>query len=123
MVDKDVYIIPGRETVIVGGTRQQGDADLNVRASDRDRIWETACKYIPSLKDAKWEWEWVGLRPFRNPLRLESEIVHFHSGSLPVIHNYGHSGEGVGLAWGTAKHACRLVCELVTASTPAMAKL
>jgi len=35
---------------VVGGTRQQGDGDLNVRAADRDRIWERACKYVPSLK-------------------------------------------------------------------------
>lgn len=123
MVDDDIYIIPGRDTVVVGGTRQQGDGDLNVRAADRDRIWERACKYVPSLKNAKWEWEWVGLRPYRNPLRLEKEIVRFQKGSLPVVHNYGHSGEGMGLAWGTGKHACRLVCELVTTLAPSTAKL
>jgi glycine/D-amino acid oxidase-like deaminating enzyme len=30
-----------------------------------------------------------------------------------VCHNYGHGGHGVTLSWGTAKHATKLVKELL----------
>lgn len=118
-VDEEMYIIPGRETVIVGGTRQFGDYDVTIRSSDRDRIWKDACTYMPSLEGATWEWEWVGLRPSRIPLRLEKEKMTFKNGSVQVVHNYGHGGEGVGLAWGTGKHACQVVCEILSSSSSA----
>lgn len=71
----------------------------------------------------------VGLRPGRPSVRLELE--HFplqpqqqaqaqaqeqqqqqHGGgkaALPVVHNYGHGGAGLTLAWGCAADASTLV--------------
>ena len=44
----------------------------------------------------------VGLRPHRpSGFRVEREQV----GDTVVIHNYGHSGGGITLSWGTAKLA------------------
>ncbi|ESO06832.1 hypothetical protein HELRODRAFT_185481 [Helobdella robusta] len=114
MVDGySLYVIPCKETVIIGGTRQYNDSDLNVRLEDRERIWKMACKHLPSLKTAEWQWEWVGLRPFREPLRLERETLKFKDGQLEVVHNYGHGGNGMALCWGTGKEACRLVVGVV----------
>jgi glycine/D-amino acid oxidase-like deaminating enzyme len=42
---------------------------------------------------------WVGLRPGRAPLRLESEVV----GNTPVVHCYGHGGSGITLGMGCAE--------------------
>lgn len=42
---------------------------------------------------------WVGLRPGRAPLRLETEEV----ASVPVVHCYGHGGSGITLAMGCAE--------------------
>lgn len=57
----------------------------------------------------------VGLRPGRPSVRLELETVHLKSGSskasLPVVHNYGHGGAGLTLAWGCAGDAAQLVQE------------
>jgi glycine/D-amino acid oxidase-like deaminating enzyme len=112
-VDHDCWIIPGKETITIGGTRQTGDTDLRLRVQDREKVWSKACKFVPSLEHAKIEWEWVGLRPVRSPLRLETEIMKFGNDSLPVIHNYGHGGNGIALGWGTGKHACQLVLDVL----------
>ncbi len=42
---------------------------------------------------------WAGLRPYRDPLRLESELLE---GKL-IVHNYGHGGSGITLAMGCAE--------------------
>lgn len=47
----------------------------------------------------------VGLRPFRKSgFRLEAERL----GSKTIIHNYGHGGGGVSLAWGCSEEAAKL---------------
>lgn len=55
----------------------------------------------------------VGLRPGRPSVRLELDEVPLKSSSskpsLPVVHNYGHGGAGLTLAWGCAGDAVQLV--------------
>lgn len=45
------------------------------------------------MKNCKIEWEWVGLRPHREPTRVEKELLpgKFNK-EIIVIHNYGHGG-------------------------------
>ena len=46
---------------------------------DSARIMENVCKIVPSLRGAKVVREWVGLRPYREPVRLElqhHEVPH-----------------------------------------------
>ncbi len=58
------------------------------------------------------EWEWVGLRPHREPTRVEREIVNGRfKKEIIVIHNYGHGGNGISLSPGTARSAVRLLEE------------
>lgn len=54
--------------------------------------------------------DWVGLRPGRTSVRLGLEMVSLngagkedrYSKPVPVVHNYGHGGSGLTLAWGCA---------------------
>ncbi|MET7442450.1 FAD-dependent oxidoreductase, partial [Streptomyces sp. NPDC005568] len=45
------------------------------------------------------------LRPARDSVRLEREKL---SGGRLLVHNYGHGGAGVTVAWGCAREAARL---------------
>ena len=48
---------------------------------------------------------WVGLRPARIPIRLDSEIKRNEKTMKNVLlsHCYGHGGSGVTLSWGCAE--------------------
>ncbi|GIL93427.1 hypothetical protein Vretimale_6075 [Volvox reticuliferus] len=117
------YIIPNRDTVVLGGTGQKGDFNLTVSAEDKRRILDGCCRLLPSLRRARVVADWVGLRPGRTSLRLElqREGVRQGAGSsgspggggrvVPVVHNYGHGGAGLTLAWGCAGDVVRLIVE------------
>ncbi|WP_159028264.1 FAD-dependent oxidoreductase, partial [Streptomyces scabiei] len=47
----------------------------------------------------------VGLRPTRPAVRLEREVL---PGGRVLVHNYGHGGAVVTVAWGCAREAARL---------------
>ncbi|CAD5118599.1 DgyrCDS7285 [Dimorphilus gyrociliatus] len=110
------WVIPGRETVIVGGTRQVNDTDFTIRAEDTDSLWENGVKLVPSLAGGQKEWVWVGFRPHRSPIRLERDTYKHGNKQIPLIHNYGHGGNGVSLSWGCAIEAAELVANCVTES-------
>jgi glycine/D-amino acid oxidase-like deaminating enzyme len=111
--DMPAYIIPNSDTVVLGGTKgHKGDEDLIPRKEDRDAILARCTAAIPSLAGAEVVDEWVGLRPGRPSVRLELEIFDKYSskrssGDMPpfVVHNYGHGGSGLTLAWGCAGDA------------------
>ncbi|MGH2582205.1 MAG: FAD-dependent oxidoreductase [Anaerolineales bacterium] len=92
------YIIPRSNDIVLGGTAQANDWDLNIRASDREDILRKAAAIDPAFKDAEILSEGVGLRPARDTVRLEAEDF----GGKTVIHNYGHGGAGFTLSWGCA---------------------
>ncbi|KAM6968517.1 D-aspartate oxidase [Tautogolabrus adspersus] len=109
--DGKTYIFPGIHSVTIGGTRQEDDWRLNVDEGDTQGILERCSQLEPSLRKAKVLSEWVGLRPGRKHPRVEREVVHLQGRSVPVVHNYGHGGWGVTLAWGTAQDALGLVSQ------------
>ncbi|XP_058117221.1 D-amino-acid oxidase-like [Anopheles ziemanni] len=108
--DDGNYIIPNSETVILGGTHQMNDFNRNVSQEDSRFIFDGCERKLPSLKNAKITGEWVGLRPGRESVRLELE--HYQmvngTGTIPIIHNYGHGGCGVTLCWGCAKEVVEI---------------
>ncbi|EFJ40484.1 hypothetical protein VOLCADRAFT_69505 [Volvox carteri f. nagariensis] len=107
------YIIPNRDTVVLGGTGQRGDFNLSVCPKDRQDILEGCCRLLPSLRSARPVADWVGLRPGRTSLRLEMqpEGGGGRGRAVPVVHNYGHGGAGLTLAWGCAGDVVRLIAE------------
>lgn len=105
LVDDDDgnYIIPNIDSVVLGGTHQEGDFDCNPRKQDSKFIRDGCQRMQPGLKGMNVIHEWVGLRPGRPRVRLEPEVHRSsHGGEFTVIHNYGHGGAGVTLSWGCA---------------------
>lgn len=47
----------------------------------------------------------VGLRPARDAVRLERELL---PDGRVLVHNYGHGGAGITVAWGCAREAAEL---------------
>lgn len=107
--DYDTYIIPGFSGVTLGGCRNFDSFDLKPNQYDFDSI-KTRCEaLVPSLKTAKVTDVKVGLRPHRDPVRVECEFQDSSRGIVKIVHNYGHGGYGVTTSPGTAKYATTLV--------------
>ncbi|XP_070491989.1 D-amino-acid oxidase [Chironomus tepperi] len=96
--DDGNYIIPNDDSVVLGGTHQVDDYNLNVSLPDHDFINAGCQRMVKSLVNAEMVINGVGLRPGRNSVRLETE--YRGSGKTPIIHNVGHGGSGVTLSWG-----------------------
>ncbi|XP_030386400.1 D-aspartate oxidase [Scaptodrosophila lebanonensis] len=99
------YIIPNTDTVVLGGTHQERDYNTQVCPQDKQFIINGCRQLVPGLANAQHLFDWVGLRPGRRQLRLEAE----RRGNKLLIHNYGHGGSGVTLAWGCADDVLQLL--------------
>lgn len=97
------YVVPRERDVVLGGTAQEGRVDLVPDPADAAAILERCVVLQPRLSGAAVLGHAVGLRPVRAAVRVEREP------DRPVIHNYGHGGAGVTLAWGCAEDVVRLV--------------
>ena len=100
--------------VVVGGTAQLGNWDTNVDEKETKEILDRVSEFEPTIKNATIIDQWVGLRPVRDCVRLEKEVMDVKTqyGSklkLQVVHNYGHGGAGMSLFWGCALEVKDLV--------------
>ncbi|KAF5306431.1 hypothetical protein FQR65_LT07343 [Abscondita terminalis] len=109
----DTYIIPGFNAVTLGGCRQYDSVNLNICKYDCASIRERCESLLPSLKSAPLTSQRVGLRPHRDIVRVEKEIITTPTGNIKVVHNYGHGGYGVSTSPGTSKYAAQLVKEML----------
>lgn len=92
--DYDTYIIPGFRSVTLGGCRNFDSYDDTWSKYDSAAIRERCAGMLPSLKNAEVVAERVGLRPHRDPVRVEVEFKQRSDGALQkIVHNYGHGGE------------------------------
>jgi len=97
------YVIPQRDSVVLGGTRQVGEALEASRDADVADVLERTSRLLPGLARAPVLRAWAGLRPGRSRVRVAAESVPVPGApALRVAHNYGHGGAGVTLAWGCA---------------------
>lgn len=109
------FIAPNIESVFLGGTAQYGNYDQTIDPLDSEKIIDGCQTICKSLKNAKLLWEWTGLRPGRNSIRLEYELYESANGkNVPVIHNYGHGGSGITLAWGCGYDVAKLLGKVFT---------
>jgi D-amino-acid oxidase len=101
-----VYIVPRTDTVVLGGTADEGsdrqDPDPLVAAA----IVERCAALLPTLRGVAIRETRVGLRPARPEVRLERALL---GDGRPVVHCYGHGGAGVTLSYGCAEDVARLV--------------
>ncbi len=90
------YIVPRSHDCVLGGTDERGE-DLIPDVGSSDAIVSRCAELNPTLRDVRRIRELVGLRPCRNLVRLESQVV---TDQGLIVHNYGHGGAGVTLSWG-----------------------
>ncbi len=102
--DGPTYVVPRTDTVVVGGTAEDGDWSRTPSARTAEAILSRATRLVPELADASVVTHRVGLRPERPTVRLEAEGR--------VVHCYGHGGAGVTISWGCAAEVAGLVAEL-----------
>nr|XP_006823194.1 PREDICTED: D-amino-acid oxidase-like [Saccoglossus kowalevskii] len=79
---------------------------------------DACCRVIPRLKEAPVLEDCVGLRPMRQTVRLEKDILRCGDKTIKVVHNYGHGAKGVCFSWGCAIQATKLVKELLSKVGP-----
>lgn len=93
------YIVPRSQDVVLGGVADEYDESLDVNPEQSESIVERCVQFEPALAGAQRVGVSVGLRPCRDAVRLEQEVI---DGKL-VVHDYGHGGAGVTLSWGCAQ--------------------
>jgi D-amino-acid oxidase len=105
------YVHPRSRDVVLGGTFEPGESDRTPSASIAREIVERCAALVPELRDARLLEQVVGLRPARHGgVRLAIDPVRLPGGGT-LIHDYGHGGAGVTLAWGCADEVVGLARE------------
>jgi D-amino-acid oxidase len=105
--DLITYVVPRLDTIILGGTAEEGDEDLAVRPATAEQVLARCAAVVPEIAGARVVAQRVGLRPARPVVRLETEA---RAGG-PVVHCYGHGGAGVTLAHGCAQDVVGLLAQ------------
>ena len=100
------YILPRGNDVLLGGTAQDDNFDNTADPATSEVIKSRCMALVPSLCKAEVIGSWAGGRPVLDTVRLEEER---REGKPPVIHCYGHGGQGIVLHWGCALEVGRMV--------------
>jgi len=106
--DSWAYLIPNRDSLVLGSVDTRGRWDTCVREGDRELILARCNRLAPGVAEARLVREAVGLRPCRRGGVRLSQGSDIGSG-LKVVHNYGHGGSGVTLSWGCAGQVVSIV--------------
>jgi len=96
---------PHGDHVVLGGSVEEDSWSLEPDLDLAREIVDRCAAIEPRLAGARVIEHRVGLRPARPEVRVESELL----GAARCVHNYGHGGTGVGLAWGCAQDVLGLV--------------
>jgi D-amino-acid oxidase len=100
------YVHPRTDDCVLGGTLEEGRWDTTPDPAVGAAILERCLDLVPALRGVEVLEHVAGLRPARPTVRLAAEPP---TGSTPrVIHNYGHGGSGITLAWGCAADVAAL---------------
>lgn len=99
------YFLPQPGRLLLGGTAEDDAWSDEPDPAVAEAIVRRCAALRPEIAGARVLAHRVGLRPARDTVRLER-------GTLPdgrrLVHNYGHGGAGVTVAWGCAQEAARL---------------
>ncbi|MFE1773503.1 FAD-dependent oxidoreductase [Streptomyces sp. NPDC059008] len=104
--EQTAYALPQPYGLVLGGTACQDAWSREPDPEVADAIVARCARYVPEVARARVLAHRVGLRPARSSVRLEAERL---PGGALCVHNYGHGGAGVTVAWGCAEEVVRLV--------------
>ena len=96
---------PHGDHVVLGGCADEDDWRMTPDPARAEEIVRRCAAIEPRLGAARVIEHRVGLRPARPDVRVEEEPL----GASRCVHNYGHGGTGVGLAWGCARDVLEIV--------------
>ncbi|MET8569294.1 FAD-dependent oxidoreductase [Streptomyces sp. NPDC004783] len=99
------YFFPHAGRLVLGGTAEENAWSAEPDPAVAEAIVRRCAALRPEIAGARVLEHRVGLRPVRDAVRLERERLA--DGRL-LVHNYGHGGAGVTVAWGCAHEAARL---------------
>ncbi|MGW0911130.1 FAD-dependent oxidoreductase [Streptomyces sp. NPDC002784] len=99
------YFFPQPGRLLLGGTAEEGAWSLEPDAKVAEAIVARCAELRPEIAGARVLDHRVGLRPVRDAVRLERELL---PDGRALVHNYGHGGAGVTVAWGCAEEAAAL---------------
>ncbi|MFG2497515.1 FAD-dependent oxidoreductase [Streptomyces sp. NPDC048441] len=102
------YFFPQPDRLVLGGTAQDDDWSLTPDPATAEAIVKRCAAVRPEIAGARVLDHRVGLRPVRPAVRIEREPA---ADGRVLVHNYGHGGAGVTVAWGCAQEAARLADE------------
>ncbi|MDX3232434.1 FAD-dependent oxidoreductase [Streptomyces sp. ME19-01-6] len=103
-----LYVLPQPYGVILGGTAREDVWDLTPDPATAEAIVARCARVHSRLAGARVIGHRVGLRPARSRVRLEADTAAGGVGLPRLLHNYGHGGAGVTVAWGCAEEAAGL---------------
>ncbi|MFE7541376.1 FAD-dependent oxidoreductase [Streptomyces platensis] len=103
------YLLPQPYGLVLGGTARENAWSREPDPAVAAAIVARTARRFPELARARVLAHKVGLRPARPAVRLTAERL---SGGMPCVHNYGHGGAGVTVAWGCADEVLRMVREV-----------
>ncbi|GAA3977376.1 FAD-dependent oxidoreductase [Streptomyces marokkonensis] len=99
------YFLPQPGRLLLGGTAEEDAWSAEPDPEVAEAIVRRCAAVRPEIAEARLLGHLVGLRPARDAVRLERETLP--DGRL-LVHNYGHGGAGVTVAWGCAREAAEL---------------
>ncbi|MFI1355838.1 FAD-dependent oxidoreductase [Streptomyces sp. NPDC020898] len=99
------YFFPQPGGLILGGTAEEDEWSLVPDPVVAEEIVRRCAVVRPEIAGARVIGHRVGLRPVRDVVRLDREVL---VGGRVLVHNYGHGGAGITVAWGCAGAAARL---------------
>jgi len=99
------YVFPQPGRLLLGGTAEEDVWTTEPDPAVAEAIVRRCAALRPEIAGARVLAHRVGLRPARDVVRLERETLP--DGRL-LVHNYGHGGAGVTVAWGCAEEAAGL---------------
>jgi len=104
---RTTYFFPQPGGLVLGGTAEVGDPRTEPDPGTAEEIVARCARVRPEIAGARVIGHRVGLRPARDTgVRIEAEEL---PGGALLVHNYGHGGAGVTVAWGCARAAAQLV--------------
>lgn len=103
------YVHPRRSDVVLGGTFEPYQVDTAADDAAARAIVARCTALVPELAGARVLGARAGLRPAREGGARVAEDPAGLGGGARLIHNYGHGGAGVTLAWGCADDVVELL--------------